>query len=172
MTRRLRILSRVVLAGDVFSLLLGVRPPAPAAAAGAGNGLPYSLFYAFPPSHYNVPSNIAKTLYGEYVVKAIDQSSHLNDGNAYIVPRDPNSPIGIVQFYGREPPGLQTSWYEVLTNFRLVAHNTVQVDLYNQSGQYIGDQMRLTRTTSGDLVGKLFMEGTSYSINWRKLVAR
>lgn len=161
-----------MLAAGVFSLLLGVRPPAPVAAARVASGLPYSLLTAIPPSRYHVPGKIAATYYGRCALQTIDERSRLNDGSVYIERRDPNSMIGLVQFYGHDQSGLQTSWFEVLSDFHQVARGRMAIDLFNPVGQYIGDQLLVSRTASGDLVGQLLLDGKNYNIRWRKLVAR
>ncbi len=169
MTRRFRVLSSIVLAGGVCGLLLGVRPPAPAAAAvGVSCGVPYNVPCQIPPSLYNVPGKIATSYCGHYTLQSIDRRTRLNDGTVYIEQRTPSSMLGLVQFYGWDQQGHQTSWFAVLTNFHLLAHGRMAIDLYDQAGQSLGDQLLVTRTAAGDLAGQLHLDGTSYAIRWQK----
>ncbi len=169
MTRRFRVLSSVALVGGVFSLLLGVRPPTPAAAVGVTCGVPYNVPCKIPPSPYSVPGKIVAGYCGHYTLQSIDRRTRLNDGTVYIEQRTPSSMLGLVQLYGWDQQGHQTSWFAVLTNFHLLAHGRMAIDLYDQAGQYLGDQLLVTRTTAGDLVGQFHLDGKSYAIRWHKL---
>jgi hypothetical protein len=159
----------MALVSGSFSVMLGVRAPVPAAAAGVTPGAPYNLLAAIPISLYHVPSKIAATYYGRYDLQSIDRRSRLYDGNAYIEPRDPNSMVGLVQFYGYDQSGFKSSWFAVASDFHLVARHKLAFDLLNQAGQGIGDTLTVARTRSGDLIGTFHMDGKNYAIRWRKV---
>jgi hypothetical protein len=143
----------------------GLRAPAPAAAAG---GLPYTLDSHIPPSPYYVPAAVAARYCGHYALQPRDRRIRLDSGGIGIVRRSPGSLLGLMQIYSYDQQGQLTDSLAVLSNFHPLARDRMAIDLLDEGGQALGDSMLVTRTSRGDLVGGLTMDGTTYAIRWHR----
>jgi hypothetical protein len=170
MSLRHVLLSTVLLAGTVLGVA-GVRPVAPASAAG-GWGVPYLLDGIMPLSPFKVPAAIETQFVGKYDLQSIDQSLRMVSGYIAITRRHNGSLLGMVYFYGYDPNGDTTSWLAILSNFHYVAHNKMAIELFNQAGQDLGDSLVVTRHTNGDLVGRLTLTGKTYTGHWHKTASQ
>jgi hypothetical protein len=165
MALRKRFLSSALFAGGLCGLLLGSRPATPAHAYGT---IPYSLDGIIPPSPYHVPAAVVAQYCGRYNLRSIDWRTRLTSGYIDIARRADGSLLGLVMFYGYDPRGFQTSWLAVLSDFHVLPHHMMAIDLLSQAGQQLGDQLMVTRGTHGDLVGRLLLDGHEDAVRWHK----
>ena len=169
MSLRHAVLSTVLVAGTVFGVA-GVRPVAPASAAGYGPA--YNLDGAIPQSPFKVPAAIAAQLVGQYNLRSIDQSLRMESGYIDISRRHDGSLLGLIYFYGHDRQGQATAMWAVLSNFRCVAHNKLDIELFTQAGQDLGESLMVTRHTNGDLVGQMTMNGKTYAGRWNRIATQ
>jgi hypothetical protein len=105
---------------------------------------------------------------GQYDLRSIDQRTRLTSGTIYITTEPDRSLLGLVQFYGYDGQGFQTSWLAVLYNFQPLAHNRMSIQLFTTAGQDLQDRLIVSRDAHGNLVGQLTMDGQRYTISWHK----
>jgi hypothetical protein len=161
---RYTVAATLLLAGGTLGAI-GLRPPAPAAAAG---GLPYTLDSHIPPSPYHVPAAVAAQYCGRYTLQPRDRRMRLDSGGIDIVQRSSGSLLGLMQIYSYDQQGHLTDSLEVLSNFHPLAHGRMAIDLLDESGQALGNSLLLTRAGRGDLNGELEMDGQTYAISWHR----
>jgi hypothetical protein len=172
MSLRNTLLSTVLLVGGTLGVI-GLRPALPASAAGGylTGGLPYLLPSHFPASAFPVSSAMQAQYRGQYTLKSIDQRTRLISGTIQITTEPNGSLLGLVNFYGYDSQGFQTSWLAVLYNFQPLAHNRMSVQLFTTTGQDLQDRLIVSRDAHGNLAGQLTMDGQQYAIKWQKTAA-
>jgi hypothetical protein len=137
---------------------------------GSGTGgLPYLLPSRFPPSVYLVSPALQAQYRGQYTLGVINQRTRLTSGAIYITTEPDHSLLGLVQFYGYDTLGWQTSWLAVLYNFQPLDHNRISIQLFDTAGQDLQDRMLVSRDSHGNLIGQLQMDGQVYAMSWHKV---
>jgi hypothetical protein len=169
MTLRHALLSLTLLAGTVLGAA-GARTVSPVDAASYPP--PYSIDGVMPLSPFKVPVAIEAQFVGQYNLQRIDQSLRVTDGYIGIARRHDGSLLGLVYFYGYDQQGNTTSWMAVLSNFHYVGHGKMDIELFSQSGQDLGDSLIVTLRSHGDLIGQLTLDGQTYAGRWQKAVSR
>jgi hypothetical protein len=114
---------------------------------------------------------VAAQYLGRYSLQSIDRSTRLTSGGIEILRRADGSLLGLVMFYGYDAQGFQTSWFAVLSDFHVLPHHVMAIDLLDQTGQQLGDQLVVTRMAHGDLVGQFLLDGQRDAIRWHKTAA-
>jgi hypothetical protein len=99
---------------------------------------------------------------------AIDPRTRLTSGTIYITTEPDRSLLGLVQFYGYDTFGRQTSWLAVLYNFQPFGHNRMGMQLFDMAGQDLQDRMLVSRDGHGNLTGQLLLDGQRYAMSWHK----
>ncbi len=169
MSLRHALLSLTLLAGTVLGIA-GVRPASPVDAAGYPP--PYSLDGAMPLSPFKVPGAIEAQFVGQYNLQNITRSLRMTSGYIGIARRHDGSLLGLVYYYGYDQQGNTTAWMAVLSNFQYLGHGRMNIELFTQGGQDLGESLAVTLRPNGDLVGKLTLDGTTYSGRWHRAVSQ
>jgi hypothetical protein len=120
------------------------------------------------PALYKVPRAVATLYPGQYQLKASASGARLSRGQMVI---DLN-PIGYLQgvasFFGYDAQGYQTSWVATLYNFRVIGPNKMSVQILDPLGTTVLGKMFWQRTAQGDLVGRIMLSKTAYSIRFHR----
>ena len=166
------LLSTVLLVSGALGVVT-MRPPMPAAAAGGSGtgGPPYLVPSHFPPSAFHVSAAVQAQYRGRYTLKTIDQRAPLSSGTIYVTTEPNGSLLGLVQFYGYDTSGWQTSWMAILYNFQPQAHHRMGIELFDMVGQDLRDRMLVSRDGHGNLLGQLLLDGHRYAMSWQKTAA-
>jgi hypothetical protein len=95
----------------------------------------------------------------------------MTSGTIYITTEPDRSLLGLVQFYGYDKSGYETSWLAVLYNFQPLAHHQMGMQLFDTAGDDLQDRLTVSRDAHGNLTGHLLWDGHWYAISWQKTAA-
>jgi hypothetical protein len=144
--------------------------------------------YVLPPSQYVIPPALMGQFFGSYKLTSAGSGSRLSGADVFITSNQYHDLYGGGSFYGYDNTGVQTSWTNILYNFRLVtpggepatltpwttagqvARDKLVVTLFGWGSPSLGT-LTLTRQPGGVLAGTIRLYGQSgtYPIQFRKI---
>jgi hypothetical protein len=78
---------------------------------------------------------------------------------------------GLLQMYSKDARQYTTSWMATLYNFHVLAKGSIGVDILGAGYSVRLGRLTLTRTTAGDLTGRLILGAQDYATVWHRLAA-
>lgn len=136
--------------------------------------------YILPPSRYVIPPEVTGQFFGSYNMTHAGSGTKLYAANIFITSNTYGDLYGGGSFYGYDSTGAQTSWTNILYDFRLVtpdgklatpapwttagqvADDQLAVTLYGWGSPSLGT-MTLRRQRDGDLAGTIRLYGQTQS---------
>jgi hypothetical protein len=180
-------LRRVAAAGGPgkFSAVVLAAAVSAAAAMLAGNAhATTGDTYVLPPSRYVIPPEVMSQFFGSYRMTSIGRGAKLSAADMFITSNSYDDLYGGGDFFGYDNTGAQTSWTNILYDFRLlgpggqvltltpwttpaqVARDQIALTLYGWGSPSLGT-MTLRKVTPGsqpgDLAGSIQLRGQSHS---------
>lgn len=144
--------------------------------------------YVVPPSRYVIPPEVMSQFFGSYRMSSIGRGAKLYAADMFITSNSYDDLYGGGDFYGYDNTGAQTSWTNILYDFRLlgpggqpltltpwttaaqVAHDQIAVTLYGWGSPSLGT-VTLSKQPGGDLAGSIQLLGQprSFPIRFHRI---
>ncbi|MBV9448069.1 MAG: hypothetical protein JO345_19470 [Streptosporangiaceae bacterium] len=77
--------------------------------------------YVLPPSRYVLPPEVMSQFFGSYKLTSVGRGARLYAADMFITSNSYDDMYGGGEFYGYDSTGAQTSWTNILYDFRLLA---------------------------------------------------
>ena len=142
------------------------------AGAGLGN-VPSALATTGPsanhPPTYKVNNKFAAQFTGEYTLQSMPAAARIQSAAIGIEVDDNGNLYGIMQFYGYDAAGFQTSWVESLYHFHQTAKTQMTIDLLTTSLTVVVGRMVVAPPSRGSMSGKLTLSGHTYPVVFHKV---
>jgi hypothetical protein len=159
-----RLLSLVLIAVGLCSVLIASAPNIASATTGPTKFLPSSKF--------KINNKIELLYKGQYVLRSVASAARLSGGAMGIEINDSGFLYGVAQFYGYDQQGHQSTWVGTLYNFHQTAKQVMIVDVLGPTGKPLLARLFLSRAKSGDMTGQIELPYGRFAISWHKLSTR
>jgi hypothetical protein len=107
---------------------------------------------------------------GQYGLKSIPASAHIQSAAMGIEPNDNGFLYGVAQFYGYDKSGSQTTWVATLYYFRQVGKSQMSIQLLAPGSKHtILGYLYLAPPNKGNLVGKIELGTNTYPITFHQI---
>jgi hypothetical protein len=177
----------IALAAAALAAAVSALPVVAAGTAGTAHATTGDT-YVLPPSQYVIPPQVMSQFFGSYRMTSIGRGARLYAADIFITSNSYDDLYGGGSFYGYDSTGVQTSWTNILYNFRLVtpggtvltpspwttaaqvAGDKITVTLFGWGSPSLGT-MTLARQAGGDLAGtfRLFGQARSVPIRFHRI---
>jgi hypothetical protein len=143
--------------------ILALQGPVPASATTGPTILPA-------PS-YRVPLSQAQPFCGHYAMRHASTRARITASTMTISLNTQDVLVGLLQMYSTDAQHNATSWMATLYNFHLLANGRMGADLLGAGYSVQLGQLTLTRSNSGDLIGRITQDTQSYTMTWHRMTA-
>ncbi|HEX6526895.1 MAG TPA: hypothetical protein VF070_43805 [Streptosporangiaceae bacterium] len=102
--------------------------------------------YVLPPSRYVLPPQVMSQFFGSYRLTSVGRGAKLYAADIFITSNSYDDMYGGGEFYGYDNTGAQTSWTNILYDFRLLGPGGVPLTLtpWTTAAQVAGDDIVVT----------------------------
>jgi hypothetical protein len=116
-----------------------------------------------------VPLSQAKLFCGHYALQHASAAAHFTGGLLAIALNSQGVLTGMLQVYGGDTQHYATIWVATLYNFHVPAEGRLAADLFGAGYSVRLGRLMLTRTTTGQLAGRLSLGAEGYTVVWHRL---